>query len=95
MKCSNEEKRKILDAAGSKFFQVCFKKKDNSIRNMTCKKWEEKAFTHGSANAKVSSLAHKPEYYLAVDTAIEEFRAINLSTLISCKVNGKEYKFED
>lgn len=50
---------------------------------------------NGSANAKPSPFANKPEYYLAVDMAKGEFRAISLNTLKACKVNGKSYNFED
>lgn len=95
MKCSNETKRSILDKAGSTFFSVEFIKKDGSVRHMTCKKWTEAAYSHGSANAKPSPFANKPEYFLAVDMAKGEFRAINLSTLKACKVEGKSYVFED
>lgn len=95
MKCSNEDKRRILDEAGSTFFSVDFVKKDGSIRHMNCKRWIESAFSHGSANAKPSPFANKPEYYLAVDMAKSEFRAVNLSTLKACKVNGKYYNFDE
>lgn len=93
-KMSLEERRALLDSAGSHFFGVEFVKKDKSIRQMQCKKWMEKAFTYGSKNAKPSPFAGKPEYFLAVDTAKEEFRAINLNSLRSAKVNGKLYVFE-
>lgn len=97
MKCkaSLEEKRRVLNQAGSKFFSVDFVKKDGSLRHMEAKKWIESAFSHGSKNAQASTLAHKPEYFLAVDTAKGEFRAINLNTLVRCKVNGTVYEFED
>lgn len=94
MKASCEYKRKILESAGSKFFYVEFLKKDKTIRHMTCKKYMEKAFTNGSKNAAPSPFANKPEYFLAVDVAKEEFRAINLNNLLSCKVNGVSYAFE-
>lgn len=94
MKYSNEVKRSILDKAGSTFFSVEFVKKDGSVRHMTCKKWTEAAFSHGSANAKPSPFANKPEYFLAVDMAKGEFRAINLNTLKSCKVEGESYNFD-
>lgn len=95
MKCSNEDKRKILDEAGSTFFSVDFIKKDGSVRHMNCKRWIESAFSSGSANAKPSPFANKPEYYLAVDMSKGEFRAVNLSTLKACKVNGKSYNFDE
>ena len=92
---SLEEKRKLLDSAGSGFFSVEFEKKDHSIRSMNCKKWIERAFTYGSKNAKPSPFAGKPEYFLAVDMAKEEFRAINLNSLRKAKVNGKVYEFSN
>lgn len=95
MKCSNEDKRRILDQAGSTFFSVDFVKKDGSVRRMNCKRWIESAFSHGSANAKPSPFASRPEYYLAVDMAKGEFRAVNLNTLKACKVNGKSYNFDE
>jgi len=94
MKCSIEEKRNILEQAKGQFFHVCFKKKDNTIREMTCKKYIRKAFANGESSTGKNSFEDKPEYYLAVDMAKEEFRAVNLNTLISCKVNGKTYSFE-
>lgn len=94
MKCSNETKRSILDKAGSTFFSVEFVKKDGSMRHMTCKKWIEAAYAHGSANAKPSPFANKPEYFLAVDMVKGEFRAIGLDRLKSCKVNGQSYNFD-
>lgn len=94
MKCSNETKRSILDKAGSTFFSVEFIKKSGEVRHMTCKRWIESAYSQGSANANPSPFANKPEYFLAVDMAKGEFRAINLNTLKSCKVEGKSYNFD-
>lgn len=94
MKCTNEVKRQILEKAGSTFFSVNFLKKDGTLRHMTCKRWIESAFSQGSANAKPSPFANKPEYFLAVDMAKGEFRAIGLGRLKSCKVNGQSYNFD-
>ena len=88
-----EQKRQILDSANGQIFSVRFIKKDGSVREMTCKKWIEKAFTTGSKNAGVNTVSHKPEYYTAADLGCGEFRNINLNTLISCKVGGKEHNF--
>ena len=49
MTVSIERKRAILDSAKGGFFSVEFIKKDKTVRQMTCKKWMEKAFTYGSA----------------------------------------------
>jgi len=88
-----EQKRQILDSANGQIFSVRFIKKDGSVREMTCKKWIEKAFTYGSKAAQASTVAHKPEYYTLVDIAKESFRNVNLETLVACKVSGKEYNF--
>lgn len=93
-KMTIEQKRQLLDSAKGHFFSVDFEKKDRTIRHMNCKKWMEKSFSNGSKNAAPSTLKDKPEYYLAVDIEKGEFRAVNLSTMLSCKVNGKIYKFD-
>lgn len=93
-KVSIERKRQILDSANGQFFTVEFIKKDGTVRQMTAKKWMEKAFTYGSANAQANTVAHKPEYYTAADASAGAFRNINLETLTRAKVNGIEYKFD-
>lgn len=93
-KVSIERKRQILDSANGQFFTVEFVKKDKTIRQMTCKKWMEKAFTYGSKDARQNSVAHIDKYYTAADASAGEFRNINLETLIRAKVNGIEYKFD-
>lgn len=93
-KVSIERKRQILDSANGQFFSVVFEKKDKTIREMTCKKWVEKAFAHGSKDAGVNTVAHIDKYYTAVDVSKGEFRNIDLEKLRSAKVNGIEYKFD-
>lgn len=93
-KVSIERKRQILDSANGQFFTVEFVKKDKTIRQMTCKKWMEKAFTYGSKDARHNPVAHIDKYYTAADASAGEFRNINLETLIRAKVNGIEYKFD-
>ncbi len=94
MKVSIERKREILDSANGGFFSVEFVKKNGEVRQMTCKKWIEKAFTYGSDNARVNTVAHINKYFTAADVNAGEFKNINLETLISAKVNGIAYKFD-
>lgn len=95
-----DQKRAILDKANGRVFQVTFVKGDGTIRTMNTKKWAEKAFTRGSSLASPNTVAHKPQYYTAVDMDVykvnpkKSFRNINLETLISAKINGVEYKFD-
>lgn len=93
MSMSWEERRKILDSANGKVFSCTFMKKDGTVREMVAKKWMEKSFAHGSANAAVSTVAHKPEYYTCAEVSSGSFKNVNLNTLISAKVNGKLYTF--
>ena len=93
-KVSIARKREILDSANGGFFSVEFIKKDGSVRQMTAKKWMEKAFTNGSKNAQENTVAHIEKYYTAADSSAGEFRNINLETLVRAKVNGIEYKFD-
>lgn len=94
MTVSIQRKREILDSAKGQFFSVEFVKKNGEVREMTAKKWTEKAFTYGSANAQANTVAHIDKYYTAADVNAGEFRNINLETLISAKVNGIAYKFD-
>lgn len=93
-KVSIQRKREILESAGSQFFTVEFVKKDKTIRQMTCKRWMEKAYTYGSENARDNTVAHIDKYFTACDASAGEFRNINLETLISAKVNGITYHFD-
>ena len=88
-----QEKRQLLDSSKGKFFSVVFIKADGSLREMNCKKWIDKAFTNGRANAQANTCAHKPEIYSAVCMDKKQFRNINLNKLVSAKVNGVEYTF--
>jgi hypothetical protein len=95
-----QRKREILDSAKGQMFQVTFKKADGTLRTMNTKKWAEQAFTYGSANAQANTVAHKPNYYTAVDVdqykidPKKSFRNISLENLISAKVGGILYIFD-
>lgn len=93
MKCSIEQKRKILDSANGRIFSCKFVKKDGSVREMVAKKFMEKSFTYGSANARANTVAARREYYTAAEVGSGEFRNINLSSMIEAKVNGVYYNF--
>ena len=99
MTVSIERKRAILDSAKGQFFYVEFKKADGTVRKMKAKKKMEDAFTYGSANARVSTTAHKPEMYRAVDVDLfkvdpkKSYRTINLDELLSATVAGVTYTF--
>lgn len=93
-KVNIQRKREILDSANGGFFSVEFVKKDGSVRQMTAKKWMEKAFTYGSKNAQENTVAHIDKYYTAADINANSFKNINLETLRKAKVNGITYSFD-
>jgi hypothetical protein len=94
MTVSIQRKREILDMANGGFFSVEFIKKDGTVRQMTAKKWMEKSFTYGSADARENTVAHIPKYFTAADVEEGKFRNINLETLTKAKVNGITYIFD-
>lgn len=101
MKCSVEEKRKILDSFKGKIFSVEFVKKDKSIRKATCKHFVHKAFTEGHASkAHASTVEHKIEYFTAVElknslTENTGWININMATLKSIRCGSVDITFED
>lgn len=93
-KMTIQEKRELLDSAKGQYFSVTFKKANGEIREMQCKRWEEQAYTYGSANAQKNTVAHKPSMYTACDSKLHQFRNINLETLIKARVAGVDYEFD-
>lgn len=84
--------RELLKSTRGLMFSVIFVKKDQSIRNMTCRLKVRKGVKGTGPN-----YAANPKFpYLTVyDMNKHGFRNINLSTLLSCKVNGKIYEIID
>jgi hypothetical protein len=94
-----EQKRALLDSFGGKYFYVEFEKKDHTIREATCKRFEHSAFTDGHASlAQANPASHKPELFTAVDQGKKDDKYpwinINLNTLRKVKCGGVEYEFQ-
>jgi len=96
MKCKHmslEERRKLLDSAGSRYFSAEFVKADGTLRQMTVKKWERR-FLKGEPGENKNTCAHKPNLYTVAEQAVEGYRNINLDKLVKVKINGVVYEFE-
>lgn len=96
---TNARKRAILDSAKGQMFHVTFKKADGSIREMQAKKWCEQAFASGDRNNVGASNAPEDNYVLCDMEAYKvnpkrAFRSLKLDNLMSCKVAGIEYNFD-
>lgn len=98
MKCkaSIEEKRKILDGFGGKYYSVQWVKADNTLRECTARKMQHTMFAQGHASkAGVSTVKDKPEMYTCVDVTNEKWVNVNLNNLKKIKCGDVEYIFED
>lgn len=92
-KMSLEERRQLLDSAKGRYFSCSFVKADGSVREATCKKWEQR-FLKGKPGENKNTVAHKKEYYTASEQAKEGWININLERLQMVKINSKIYKIE-
>ena len=92
-KMSVEERRQLLDSAKGRYFYCSFVKADGSVREATCKKWEQR-FLKGKPGENKNTVAHKPHLYTASEQAKEGWININLERLQMVKINGKIYKIE-
>ena len=81
----------IIKENENKIFSVIFIKKDGTMRKMNCKRKVKK-------HLKGGKLAFNPivKGLLSVyDMVNKGYRFINLNTLISIKIENKEYKIEE
>lgn len=92
-KLSLEDRRRLLDSAKGRYFEVIFIKADGSVREMTAKKWVGK-WLHGKPGENKNTVQHIEKYYTVASIADEGYRNLNLETLKAVKLNGKIYKFD-
>lgn len=99
---SQQERRHWLLEQLSKgsFASVTWSTKSSGLTTRTVKQWIEAALASGDKNlVNPNVVAHKPQFVSVTD--MEKFRAgdkfpwsnINVDTLVSVKVGGKEYYF--
>jgi hypothetical protein len=82
----NELVQKIKDTKGD-FFTVTFIKKDGSTRVMNARFGVKKYLKGGELPYDPISKGLLPVY----DVKVEDYRMININTIISAKVGGEEY----
>ena len=82
---STELIRKIIGDTG-KIFSVTFRKKDGSIRKMTCRLGVKKNLTgRGMAYDTESK-----DYLIVYSMHDRDYRIVNINTLLNIKVNGND-----
>lgn len=81
-----EAKALIYDSAG-KVFSVDFTKKDGTLRHMNCRMGV-------TSHLKGGQLAYNPDekgLIVCFDMQKEDYRMINVNTLQTLTINGKQY----
>lgn len=88
---NNEYLKSLIANTNGLFFNVVFKKKDNSLRNMTCRLNVTKHLSlpkgQGSNNQE-----HKDNLVTVFDVHANGYRSINLDTLVSFKCGDIVWK---
>lgn len=87
-----DDKRKLLDSFGGKYFTASFVKVNGELRTGTFKKWE-KRFLHGQPGENANPVAHKPEYFTVAEQSVQGYRNINLMTLKHVKCGSVDIQF--
>lgn len=88
---TNDMVRQMISNIGGRLFSVKFIKKDNTLREMVCRTGVTKHLQGGE-------LAYDPveKGLLPVfDMQKQDYRMINLNTIVEIKVDGETYKFKD
>lgn len=81
----------LRNEIGDRFFAVAFQKRDGTVRYMVCRKGVRKYLRGGE-------LPYDPESRLLLsvfDVSKQEYRMVNIASLISFKVGGETYLVHD
>jgi hypothetical protein len=80
----------LINKSKGRIFSVTFKKKDNSIRVMTCRLEVKKHLKGGEMNYDPTMKGLKPVF----DMQIGAYRMINLETIKRLSIRGEHYIIE-
>ena len=84
--------RGLIATAGDKFFSVIFIKKNGEVRPMTARRGVTKG-VKGTSKYDVKKVDQSHGLITVWDTGKQNFRKINLNTVIGFKVKGMTYNF--
>ena len=79
----------IRELAGNNIFSAKFIKKDGTLREMVCRLGVKKHLKGGELAYDAKSMGYLPVF----DMQKEEYRMININTLVEIKISGTVYKF--
>lgn len=90
-----EHLKALLTATNGRFFKVIFRKKDNTLREMTGRFGVTKHLnggrTYTTGTHLDSTTSHKPNLVTIFDTTANDYRCINLDTLEYFKCGDVEW----
>jgi len=87
---SKEQAKSLIENNNSEIFKVTFVKKDGTIRDMVCRRGV-------TSHLKGGVLKYDPKalgYVVVFDMAKEDYRMINLNTLISVNMGGQKFEID-
>jgi len=82
--------KQFVDSTNGKIFSVQFRKRDGSMREMTCRTKVTKYLKGGE-----STVADKEHLATVYDVQAKGYRCINLDTVTKVKYAGEEYVIEE
>lgn len=87
---SKEQAKSLIENNNNEIFKVTFVKKDGTIRDMVCRRGV-------TSHLKGGVLKYDPKalgYVVVFDMAKEDYRMINLNTLISVNMGGQKFEID-
>ena len=85
-----EKAKKVIDSTKGRIFTAVFIKKNGEKRTINCRTGVRK-FTKGG----VSTSGHIPELVVVFDIQKQQYRNINLESIIEIRFGGKVTNFQD
>ena len=89
MEITREIARELIMNTNGRIFSVQFEKKDGSIRDMVCRLGVGKFLRGGK-----STTDHLDHLITVCEISKDQYRNINLNTLVKLKTGGVEYTIE-
>lgn len=81
--------RRLINNANGKFFTVDYRKKDGTLRTMTCRLGVASNLKGGT-----NTIDMKTHLEVIYEATKRQYRTINLSTIFRVRVGGTYYKVE-
>ncbi len=81
----------LENETGGRIFSVYFQKKDQTMREMTCRRGVKKHLRGGELPYDPKSRQLLPVF----DLTLRQYRSVNIASLVSFKVSGETFIVQD